>query len=263
MATGEVILDCENIDTALDSLGGIFNCSSASMRALLSEKKIGEFYEVNWRDLPEFGEYLLATVEKQFGYPRVLDAIRWFHATRVLPDTTFAEGILPLNVALPRIKAMLVDAVEDSDVKQQLEAILAADRVKDRLYSMKTSDSLHWGPYAMLIRDVVFYPDDVGQHDYLGMPEIIEDICNGFEKSARISLLKTFEHALLPAIVKFTSEPIHEESCIAAAICYVFSTLDKGRPTSSCLWCFDGEGVQVPPENIISVEFVELPGTAQ
>ncbi|WP_343583433.1 hypothetical protein [Herbaspirillum sp.] len=233
------------------------------MRCLLSAKEIGEFYETNWRDMPEFGEYLLAVVEKQFGYPQILDAIRWFHATRVRPGTTFAEGIFPLDAALPRIKAMLVDAVEESDVKQRLAAVLATDRVGDSLYSMKTGDSSHWGPYAMLVRDVMFYPGDVGQHDYLGMPEIIEDICNGFEKSAGVSLAQTFERALRPAIVKFTSEPNHEESCIAAAICYVFSTIHRGRPTSSCLWCFDGEGVQVPPENIISVEFVDFPGTGQ
>lgn len=254
---GEVILDCENIDAALESLGCIFNCSSTRMRELLSAKEIGEFYEVNWRDLPEFSEYLRAIVERNFGYPQVLDAICWFHATRVLPEATFEEGIFPLNAALPRIKAMLVDAVQDSVVRRQLEEVLAVDSVEDHLYSMKTDDSLHWGPYAMLIRDVVFYPDSVGQHDYLGMPEIIEDICNGFEKSAGINLVETFEGALRPAIVKFTSEPIHEDSCIAAAICYVFSVIHEGKPTSSCLWCFDGEGVQVQPEKILTVDFVD------
>lgn len=256
MTMGKVVLDCESIDAALESLGCIFNCSPMCIRELLSSKEISAFYEVNWRDLPDFRDFLLTIVENQFGYPQALDAICWFHATRVLPEATFKEGILPLNAALPRIKAMLVDAVQDLTVKRQLEKVLAADGVGDSLYLMKTSDSSHWGPYAMLVRDAMFYPDSVRQHDYLGMPEIIADICNGFEKSTGINLIETFEEALRPAVVKFTSEPTHDESCISAAINYVFSTIHEGRPNSNCLCCFEGEGVQVLPEKILKVDFV-------
>lgn len=43
---------------------------------------------------------------------------------------------------------------------------------------------MHGGPYAILVREVAEHTKAVGQHDYLGMPEIIEDLCQEIQASA-------------------------------------------------------------------------------
>ena len=44
------------------------------------------------------------------------------------------------------------------------------------LYRMKTRDILHWGPHAVLVRDVLINPERFESVDYLNTPEIVEDI---------------------------------------------------------------------------------------
>lgn len=43
---------------------------------------------------------------------------------------------------------------------------------------MKLASKQLWGPYAMLVREVAALSKEVGNHDYLDAPEIIEDICH-------------------------------------------------------------------------------------
>lgn len=257
MATG-VTLDCESFDSALASLGRIFNASPDRIRAFLSLPEIGAIYDSKWREMPDLKNYVYAVVIHHFGRPALLDEIFWFHGTRVLPDSTFSDGIHPLGVALPQIKKALVSVISDTEIKQKLRKVLESNGVGEHLYSLKTNDSEHWGPYAMLVRDALFSPDDTHQHDYLGLPEIVADICSGFERGTGISLTNIFSEALRPAIVKFKGHSDDDEGCIASAISYVYSTIHEGGPNDSCWCCFDGEGRQVPATDIVKVEFVDV-----
>lgn len=256
--TSKLVLDCETFDTTLDSLGQIFQCSPDSLKALLSRKEISTHFESHWQDLPDFRDYLYSVTEQHFGSPLALDAVCWFHTTRVLPGTTFSEGILPLNAALPQLKARLIDAVEDASVKEQLRDVLTTGGVADHHYFNKTNNSMHWGPFAILVREVAFCTEKLSQHDYLGMPEIIEDICNGFQKTSGVTLTDVFSTKLKPAIVKFTSATHHEESCITTALCYVFSTIHEGALDSNSVYCFDGKNTLIPPQDILKVESLDL-----
>jgi len=56
-------------------------------------------------------------------------------------------------------------------------------------YNLKTSSSIHWGPYAMLVKEIGF--NDVGNHDYLRVPEIVEDICLSFQQQYGIEVMTT------------------------------------------------------------------------
>ncbi|AKN67387.1 hypothetical protein G5B88_20740 [Herbaspirillum seropedicae] len=203
-------------------------------------------------------DYLYSVVIDHFGRPALLDEIFWFHGTRVLPGSTFSDGILPLGVVLPQIKKVLVSVIPDTETKQKLRKVLESNGVGEYLYSLKANDSEHWGPYAMLVRDALFSPDDTHQHDYLGLPEIVADICSGFERSTRINLTSIFSEALRPAIVKFKGHSDDDEGCIASAISYVYTTIHEGGPTDSCMCCFNGEGLQVPATDIVKVEFVDV-----
>jgi hypothetical protein len=185
----ELVLDCQSPESTLQSVAAIFNCPPAFLRAFLANPEIGEYYETNFESLPDFREYLYLVVEKHFGGARCLDAVCWFHTTRVAPGTSFSEGVLPLGAVLPRLKETLVELVGDVEMRKVLKAKLDADSVADHHYQNKTTDELHWGPYAILVKEVAFCANELSQHDYLGIPEIIEDICNGLEEPLSSKLI--------------------------------------------------------------------------
>lgn len=255
--TAKLVLDCESFDTALVSLSKIFQTTPENLKILFSAKEIGAHYEIHWRELPEFRSYIYAIAEQHFGSPLLLDAICWFHTTRVLPGTTFSEGILPLDAALPSLKERLLEAVEDAGVKAQLHHALYSGCVGDHHYANKTQNSMHWGPYAILVRDVASCATNLWQHDYLAMPEIIEDICNGFDGLVRNALLAIFSEKLRPATVKFTALVDRDEPYIATALCYVHSMIQDGKLDTNSVICFDGKNNPVPPQDILKVEFVD------
>lgn len=255
--TAKVVLDCESFEAALESLARIFQTTPANLKALLSSKEIGAYYDIHWRELPDFKDYVYAVAETRLGCSLALDGICWFHCTRILAGTTFSEGILPLNAALPSLKARLIDAVDDIVVRDQLRNTLESGGVADHHYFNKSQNSMHWGPYAILVREVAFHATKFSQHDYLGMPEIIEDICNGFAKTSGVDLIGVFTEKLKPAIVKFTSTTNQDQSCIATALCYVYSTIHEGAPCANSVNCFDGKNNPVPPQDIQKVDFVD------
>lgn len=256
MAT-KLVLDCESFDTAVVSLARIFQTTPEDLKILLSVKEISAHYETHFRELPEFSSYIYGIAEQHFGSSLPLDAVCWFHTTRVLPGTTFSEGILPLDAALPSLKKRLLEAVDDVSVKVQLHHALYLDGVRDHHYANKTQNSMHWGPYAILVRDVASCATNLSQHDYLAMPEIIEDICNGFDDPIRDALLDIFSAKLRPATVKFTSLVDRDEPYIATALCYVHSMIHDGKLDTNSVICFDGKNNPVPFQDILKVEFVD------
>jgi hypothetical protein len=257
--TSQIVLDCETFESAVNSLSRIFQTTPDILCSLLSVKEIAAHYETHWRELPDFKDYVYAIAENHFGSPKPLDAVCWFHTTRILPGTTFSEGILPLGAALPSLKTRLIGAISNVHVREHLQDVLYSGGVADHHYLNKTQESLHWGPYAILVREVAFHATKLSQHDYLGMPEIIEDICNGFLKTAGIDLMPEFIEKLKPAIVKFIYTDNYDESCIATALCYAHSRIHEGAPCTNSVYCFDGENNPVPAQHILKVEIVDLP----
>lgn len=254
--TVKLVLDCESFSTALATLAQIFQTTREDLTTLLSSKQIGIHYETHWRELPEFSAYIYAVAERHFGSPLTLDAVCWFHTTRVLPGTTFSEGILPLDAALPSLKERLIQAVDNASVSEKLRYAFHSGGVGDHHYATKTQNSMHWGPYAILVRDVALCATKLSQHDYLAMPEIIEDICNGFENPMREALEAVFRAKLRPAIVKFTSIVDRDEPYVATALCYVHSMIQAGNLDTNSVICFDGKNKVVPPQDILKVEIV-------
>lgn len=254
----QIVLDCESFESALQSLSLIFQTSSTTLIEHLSNHVIDSYFEENPHFPYDFSDYLYERVAGQFGTPKLLDAVCWFHLTRVVENTSFAEGIQPLGAILPRLQTILVDLVDDDLVKTALCTALDQGRIDEFLYHFKTDDPLHWGPFAILVRDVAFHAKEQSQHDYLAMPEIIEDICSGFHKSEGVDLLPLFTAKLKPTIVKFSSSIDGEldKRCIASALCYVRSHMLQGRPDGNAICCFDGMNEPVPHSDILSVQLV-------
>ncbi len=61
---------------------------------------------------------------------------------------------------LPRLHAAVDTTMDDVDMKR--EAAAAFDR--NGGFGMKVKDSLHWGLYAILVREVADYARTLGQH---------------------------------------------------------------------------------------------------
>ena len=75
----------------------------------------------------------------------------------------------------------MIAAVSNSATKANLEKLREVG-VPDDLNNEKTTNRLHSGPYAMLVKESAFRSSEIGNHDYLEFPEIVEDICNGYER---------------------------------------------------------------------------------
>lgn len=184
--------------------------------------------------------------------------ISWFHATRVPPQTTFEHGLQPLNLNLDRILRFM-DSLSVGPITQEkcFDFQSQPEDFGNSQYEMKTSDSMHWGPFAFLVRDVPFHAAEGGNHDYFAVPEIVEDICLSLPESHGNALLTAFRSATCPCLVQFVSN-IDRSDAIPAALFYLYCRYwDLGFPTAANT-CFDAAGKTIPKSDIVNVEFFPL-----
>lgn len=253
----DLVLDCQNLQTTLQSLARAFHCTTRSMAAFLKQSKsLWSSYEKGFLTLPDWPELLLKHVSTKFGDPDLPNVIHWFHLTRTKHGSSFEQGILPLDAALPQIWATLIDLAPDATAKRNLQS-LQQNGVPNYQYRHKVSDKLHWGPYAVLVRDVAFNAPALSQHDYLGMPEIIEDICNGYQEKYGESIISIVKRSLVPCIVKFADHSnYYPEGYLRAALCYARNKVLGERIGSGAVICFDSAGRAIPPSAILHVEYI-------
>ena len=149
---------------------------------------------------------------------------------------------------------MLISIPGDAERSANL-VTLKTRGVPDRLYELKANSALHSGPYAMLVRQSAFCIAEMGNHDYLRMPEIIEDICNGYEKQFGKSILAEVSEALTPCIVKFEIRDDSARGFLEPALQYCWCKANDQRLNTGANACFDGQGKAVPSECIKKIEF--------
>ena len=63
------------------------------------------------------------------------------------------------------------------------------------------------GPYAFLVQEALFSPEQLRHWDYLEIPEAVDDICNYYQEKQGQDLGARFVAATCPCIVKFQSTP--------------------------------------------------------
>ena len=108
----------------------------------------------------------------------------------------------------------------------------------------------------MLVKDIAFRAKEIGNHDYLRLAEIVEDICDGYRDKYGISIHEDVVSSLKPCIVKFRSNFRIDQSCIEAAIFYVYKRT-KGEPLSGdANTCFDAKGNIIPHGDILSIKYL-------
>lgn len=253
------VLDCETYESSIRCLADAYDVSVSDAEAFLSALDIEEEY--GRKKISMLGdEYLAKRFQGEFGDPKhAWNVVYWFHLTRVPSNTNFEEGILPLGLALDKVWDAVISAQDDAGTKVRLERMRKAG-VPDDQYNLKTPVASLHGPYAMLVREVAFHSGAIGNHDYLGIPEIVEDICNGFKVETGESILEPVQNFLKPCVVKFEerdgADRPDDPNLRRVLLYYCWS---KCRSEEFCYMantCFDAGGEVIPRSAIRRIEFL-------
>ena len=92
----------------------------------------------------------------------------------------------------------------------------------------------------------------MGNHDYLEIPEIVEDIATCFDHRFGANILQDYKDATVPKIVKFRFTARGDE--LAAATLYLYSRIHDLELSLQCSTCFDGEGKAVSSNDVLTIE---------
>jgi hypothetical protein len=249
-------IDCESYESALASISKIYSASRDNVENYLSHFDLEAEYEAHKAEM-DGNDLLQLKFDQKFGTPRhPVDGISWFHLTRTLEGTRFSEGILPLGAALPKLWDMLASILKTMKKKQRLQE-LRTKGVPNFQFNLKTPQKLLHGPYAMLVRESAFKAAEIGNHDYLELPEIIEDICLGYQEKFKESIQGEIMAALSPCIVKFEDKSGTQGDVMKPVLHYCLCKARNEKLHLHANTCFDGGCAAVPFESIEKIEFLE------
>ncbi len=255
------VLDCESIESIYSSIETILEIDRNTINMIFQNLDIDRFY-ADSPDYPESTDKLVfSTVTHKALSDVTFQKVCWFHLTRAPVNHTFdKEGILPLGLQINSIWDFLYSLLQDNfspEVWNKFRRELSKHHPA-RLYHMKVNNPSLWGPYAVLIRDVAFKSAEVGNHDYLRTPEIVEDICMCFSHRFGFDLLGEFIENTRPCIVKFTDDKARSD-CLTTALYHLYAVYHKHELSLYNNTCFDGKGLPIPKEHILKIEFPLCP----
>jgi hypothetical protein len=246
-------LDCHTLNSTLSSLAKLFSTDEGELRGALTGFSFPAFVAIlaNAREHPE--TVLWNRIVGTGTRTPIPATTFWFHATRVMPGTDFRQGIQPLMEWLPHIRDSLDKISARIGRSARPNSAVVGRRQGGRAYTLKTSDPIHWGPYAFLVRDAILRPADV-THDYLETPEIVEDIANGNQ-----FLINEYRRISRACIVKFRSVDPRPD-VVKVALYYSYFSLWEEPMNLDTNTHFDGKGRPVPFDDIVGMEYPE-PGS--
>ncbi|HGS5167788.1 hypothetical protein [Vibrio alginolyticus] len=250
-----IMLDCSSEESAFKSVSTAFSCTEEALKSVLLSIDLNEIYESDDDICIPCEEYLYNYVTKRLGEPRPFSSVVWFHGTRTSKQNSFENGVFPLNDSLNRVWDILLLSAPNRECRENLE-FMRTNGVDDYLYGLRVNGSIHWGPYGILVRDVAFNTSKLSQHDYLGMPELVEDILNAYKKQFGICLYSHYEKVLVPKLVKFQCTSRLDDGCIEAALGYLYARVRGEQVNGMSVTCIDMSGVAITPSQIMAVETV-------
>ena len=244
------------------SLEKITNISTEEIKTFLTEFDFDNYFDSLPNSEKDFGDKLILKIFKiKFNPSLGYDSTCWFHGCRTYESNTFESGILPLDEVVEEIWGFLFDLVDEkisrdkwNNFKRKLETDL--DNNFAHLYRLKLRDSFHYGPYAYLIRDILFMGNKLNQHEYLNTPEIVEDICNCYKDCFKFDLLKKYKSITKRCIVKFKSKDTCEQN-IGDALFYLYNALNGQEQSDRCCTACDCKGKKIPKSDILNIEYIE------
>lgn len=255
-----MVLDCQNEKSALQSVALYFKTDVESIKSTLTKNNLDKKFRMRLNKYDYFCDFLYDYFRKKFSVENI-ECVMWFHLSRSLNPKDYYEGIFPLNIILPKLQKDLYKLVSSEISENEWEEICKGDGAGFRKtrYNMKISEKCHYGPYAMLVREIAFNSQTVGNHDYLNIPEIIEDMCMDVQKVYGVDVLEIFVKKASPIIVKFKEELIdnaNDKHYIGTALTYLYNKLHGESLCLMCNTCYTGYGIGIKKNDIVSVEIL-------
>lgn len=250
-----MILDCESFDSTMLSICEIFNIPSKKVFEILWDKK----YDNPNYDKP-LEDMILDDFTSIYGHIPFYNEAYWFHLTRSMCIKGFKKGIYPLGEIKDELFEALYSLVKDVIPLDEWNKIIkyGISGHHSNLYRMKISDPMHHGPYALLIKEVSLV-DSSCDHNYLKIPEIIEDIAIDISKKYEIDLNKLFFNNSLPAIIRFRADikPSLQKCYLKSALLYMYFKIRNIELSNRQLRAsYDGENTMVHPDKIAKIEII-------
>jgi hypothetical protein len=238
------LLVCKNPSTALESIAPILRCAPQELLSSLRQLDIAA------HDCNHDIELIIANRFLSTGNFEDFEALG-FHGTRLSPShSILVDGLLPTS----QVKLKLLEYL------RQLGTGLSKVGVSPvgGSYAMKNSGShIDEGPFGMLFYEVVAHPSGANG-SYIDCPELIADLAGEMLGENSIHLINRFKEDSHPHIVHFRFSPPDKTRTLSRALLYTYLThldeQDSCDVANSTPHCFDGNGVAIPPENIIEIE---------
>jgi len=255
----KTILDCESVETTYNSLERILGVTRQSMEKVFQDFDIDRYYTLNPNSYDRPNELLLSKVLSSDQLDIEFDCVCWFHLTRTVQTNKFEEGILPLNKAINLIWDFLyalVDQELDLNEWNKLKLDYMASPPLNSAFSKLIGEPTY-GPYAVLVREGAFRWRELSNHDYLGVPEAVEDFSYPFEKRYKIDLLRRFKENTRPCIVKFIDDRVYP-GLIGCALYYLYTVYRGFKFSHLCTTNFCGQNEVIGKNRILKIEFPDI-----
>lgn len=254
--TEKFVLNCTNGESTLRSFAIAYRCRVKKLRKILRSIDIEAIYEKNFDDIDiQQPEYLYNYVEQQLGSPKKTSSRYWFHLTRTKKSNTFEEGLYPLSNVLDTLWDTLESIFDDAEIRSRLRAMRDGNVENDH-YNHKKRSEIDQGPFGIVVREAAFHLKDLGHHDYLEFPEIIQDICDGYYKQHNEMIYDEVVQALQPCIVAIKSNHEASNACIMGALYYAYTHANNKPVSGASVIDVNCGGELVPESEIVDISFV-------
>lgn len=233
-------LDCENLETTLESLSLAFEMPVDEIETRLIGLDI--LHEENEAYKCLFREFCVDRPLKSF------DEVCYFHASRVRDETCFQSGLLPLRQTLDGILEFLYELGSNAVNRNEWEEFL-----KGALEDLRWKRKNHDGPFGFFFRDLIDSPED--NVHYLDAPEIVFNIGRRAQDRFGFDFLKNYSDRTKPVVVKFFSGQKYDHILTAKALFYALIKL-RGFDVRLYDHSFNGKGNAVPKASIIAIDWL-------
>ncbi|EGI4650855.1 hypothetical protein IGF50_005038, partial [Escherichia coli] len=129
--------------------------------------------------------------------------------------------------------------------------------VPDEMFQLRTGDKIHWGPFGHLVRELHFNASENGLHDYLWLPELVEDVCKAYQKKYGHDLKPHYLSVLHPCIVWFEADIVYEKGVLETALSYAYTSVRDLPPDGNATFGIDCDGKSVSRSAIARIEFLQ------
>ena len=254
-----MIINCESLDTSLESLAGVYNCDKDSIYNELKNANLERIYE-GASDEYEIHRWLCSRLNLAPSEP---DYVWWFHFTRVLePQKFFKNGILPTDKILPIMRDEFYSFVKCFWTPEQwrenwdygFKELPMTDALKfTPLWGCRPD----YGPNGMLVKDVGLYPKRSRCGYFWERPEIVDGILTAIDRRFKTNIMQCFMDLAIASVVTFQAKPDRSlEEFTTPILLYLHSYLKQDE--SLCGVCnFDAKNKTIGPERVVKIETME------